>query len=143
VTDTIVELPDLPLVGTIASLKSAGLNAGFIASALDLPLGQVQQIVVNLDVKPTSFLDEHLADGIRSLGATCLAEADLIVRFGPLDAKLQIIKPMLTALGRHVAQASGGETEDIRSSLNALLASQRELPEGVLDVESEEIPDDD
>lgn len=113
----------------IANLHAAGLSNDLIASSLKLPSTQVKAIVLQIRNEPRQVLDEELAEDVRALASMAVREAKLILEFGTADAKLSIVKSMLSGLSRHVASSVGGEQEEARQAFTRVLEAMKVVPE--------------
>lgn len=113
----------------IARLAESGLSPDMIAHALDRPRSEVRQVIVSLRQSPPApVLDEQMTDEVRQLAAMCLREARLMIEFGAPDTRLAIIKSVLPALSRHIAQP-GEDNDDVRGEWERMLEEMRDVPE--------------
>ena len=117
----------LPVDSVVERLRNAGLTSNYIAQSLGLPLTLVQQ--VNVDLHPNEALDTQLSEALNVLSLKAVKRAEYLIEYGPLDAQVQLIKPLLTALGRYVATQGADETGKLRDELTILLAKQRDIGE--------------
>lgn len=113
----------------IANLHAAGLSKDLIASSLNLPATQVKTVILQLTNSPRPVLDEELAEDVRALASMAVREAKLILEFGTADAKMSVVKSMLSGLSRHVASSVGGEQEEARQAFTRVLEAMKVVPE--------------
>jgi len=84
----------------------------------------------------------------QELASLALAEAKLVLQFGPSQQKIQVIRSVLGVLARQAAAGQDAVANEMRLKMEALMSSMREVP--ILDrvvregdfIEAEVIDDD-
>lgn len=115
-----------PTLPEIASRLSAqGVSLEVIASALSLP---VTELALSLHQTRLIPEDEQLAMGMRELAWKAWAEAMNILESGHPDQKMAIMRITLGRTAGMIGQESSQSHEQIKASLDSLLAGMRDIP---------------
>lgn len=117
----------VPVDEVIAKLDNIGLSAEMIAHAVNMPTSDIK---ATLTYRRTilSPEEQELADEVRRLAKETIRQANKIMQFGHFEAKMSIIKSMLSGASRLIGEDSAGSTSEARVALHDLLADMRNVP---------------
>jgi hypothetical protein len=72
---------------------------------------------------PTSYIEET-----QELATLALQEAKLILQYGPSQQKIQVVRSVLGVLARQAAAGQDAVASEMRTKIEALMLSMREVP---------------
>jgi hypothetical protein len=75
-----------------------------------------------------SLSDESYIAQTQELAAMALHEAKLILQFGPSQQKIQVVRSVLGVLARQAAAGQDAVANEMRTKMESLMASMRDVP---------------
>lgn len=116
----------LDLGEVVRELANLGLSVDTIARTTRQDRGVIQSMIVQSTVSE-AVEEKRLEDDFRRLMQASIHEAFKVLQFGHSEAKLQVVRAMLTNTGRAVGKDAKSPNDDIRTSFQKLVAEMTEV----------------